>query len=107
MSATSHDVDAPRPGADAILATVSELIDDVIGDEYELGFDITMETSFADDIELESIEFVRLGEKLQVRYGDRVDFVGWFATLDVDQIIGLTVGQLVEFIEGCLADDRA
>jgi acyl carrier protein len=62
-----------------------------------------MGTSFSDDIEIESIEFVALGERLQETYGERVDLVAWFGDLDVDQIIGLTVGELVEFVAGCLA----
>lgn len=97
MSATQHSVDASR---EAILATVTTLLDEVIGDEYELDVAVTWDTSFADDIELESIEFVRLSELLQQRYGAQVDFVAWFSGLDVDQIIGLTVGELVAFIEG-------
>jgi len=88
----------PTPGE--ILTTVTALLDQVIGEEYELDVDITMETSFADDVELESIEFVKLSELLQQRYGDRVDFVGWFSGLDVEQIISLTVGELVAFIYG-------
>jgi acyl carrier protein len=97
LSATQHNVESD-PEAQEVLGTVTELLELVIGDEYELDVDVTMETSFADDIELESIEFVRLSELLQERYGSRVDFVAWFSELDVDQIIGLTVGELVEFI---------
>ena len=37
--------------------------------------DITRETSFQSDLELESIEFVKLSELLQQQYGARVDFV--------------------------------
>ncbi|WP_460850300.1 hypothetical protein [Nocardioides ultimimeridianus] len=92
------EVTEVTPSPEQILATVTVLLDEVIGEEYELDVEVTMQTSFADDIELESIEFVRLSELLQQRYGDNVDFVGWFSGLDVDQIISLTVGQLVGFI---------
>lgn len=106
MSATPHDVestpDTHEESREEILATVARLLDEVIGEEYELDVEITPSTSFADDIELESIEFVRLSELLQERYGERIDFVAWFSSLDVDQIIGLTVGELVAFIAGAL-----
>ena len=105
MSATQHNVESSEVQGDTreeILATVTQLLDDVIGDEYELDIEVAPETSFADDIELESIEFVRLSELLQQRYGERIDFVSWFSGLDVDQIIGLTVGELVDFIAGAL-----
>lgn len=100
MSVTQHHTDEMAPTPGGILATVTTLLDQVIGEDYELDVEITMETSFADDIELESIEFVKLGELLQQEYGARVDFVGWFSGLDVDQIISLTVGEMVAFIYG-------
>jgi acyl carrier protein len=54
-----------------------------------------MDTTFAEDLELESIEIVALAEQVQDRYGDEVDFPGWLGELELDAIIGLTVGQLV------------
>lgn len=92
----------PAETPEEILATVARILDEVIGEEYELDVEVTRSTSFADDIELESIEFVRLSELLQQHYGERIDFVAWFSGLDVDQIIGLTVGELVDFIAGAL-----
>ena len=55
-----------------------------------------------DDLELESIEFVALAEELTERYGEQVDFVGWLADLELDALVTMTVGQLVEFVAGCL-----
>lgn len=107
MSAQSDDVGSASngPGApfdpDGILALVDRLITEVVGEDYDLGLDIELDASFSDDLELESLEFVQLGEKLQEIYGERVDFVTWFSDLDVDSIIDLTVRDLVQFIEGC------
>lgn len=84
-----------------ILRTVEHLIGEVVGDELALAGPITMTTSFGTDLELESIEFVALAEKLQAHYGAGVDFVGWIAKQELDQIIHLTVGELVEFIASC------
>jgi acyl carrier protein len=84
-----------------ILQTVEQLIVEVAGDEVALAGPITMTTSFSADLELESIEFVALAEKLQQHYGQRVDFVGWISKKELDQIINLTVGELVEFIASC------
>jgi len=85
-----------------VLATVSTLIAEVVGDELELDGPIRLDTRFSDDLELESIEFVALAEKLQEHYGDRVDFVGWLSDKELDQIIALRVGDLVEHIVACL-----
>jgi acyl carrier protein len=86
---------------DDILRAVEEALVEVAGDELLLAGPITMATSFNADLELESIEFVALAEKLQQRYGAQVDFVGWISTKELDQIIALTVGELVEFIASC------
>ena len=86
-----------------ILRDVTEMIGDVIGDDELLMVDeITMDTSFNDDLELESIEFVALAEQLQIRYGERVDFVAWIADMELDDLINMRVGELVEFVAGCL-----
>jgi acyl carrier protein len=72
---------------------------DVIGPEYLIGLDIELETSFDADLELESLEFVAMAERLLQHYGEQVDFVAWLATMELDEIIGLTVGDLVSFID--------
>ncbi len=86
---------------DDILHTVERLLVEVTGDEILLAGPITLTTSFNGDLELESIEFVALAEKLQQHYGAAVDFVGWISKKGLDQIIALTVGELVEFIASC------
>ena len=86
-----------------ILTLVQAALVDIAGDEILISGPLTLETSFNADLELESIEFVALAEKLQARFGNKVDFVGWISGKELDQIIGLTVGELVEFISTCLA----
>ena len=102
LAAAPALTDAPFDEA-GILDLLQRLLTEVVGEDYDLGFDLGLEldASFSDDLELESLEFVQLGEKLQELYGGRVDFVAWFSDLDVDAIIDLTVGDVVQFIEGC------
>ena len=83
------------------LATVTTLIGEVIGADGGIGAPITMTTSFNADLELESIEFVALAEKLTERYGAGIDFAGWLSGMELDQILSLTVGDLVELIVRC------
>lgn len=86
---------------ESVLATVTELIGEIIGEDYMADLEVTMESMITEDLELESIEFVALAEKLRDRYGESVDFVDWVAGMELEQIILLTVGQLVEFIVAC------
>lgn len=81
------------------LAVLTALLRDVLGDEWDDDLEIGPDTSFADDLELESIEFVALAEQLQAHYGADVDFVAWMSGLDLDAVIGLTVGDVVAFVE--------
>jgi acyl carrier protein len=85
-----------------ILTAVEQALVEIAGDEILIAGPITPATSFNGDLELESIEFVALAEKLQQRFGSKVDFVGWISGKELDQIIQLTVGELVEFIASCL-----
>jgi acyl carrier protein len=88
---------------DRILAEVCGMLTEIIGAEYALNLDIGMNTSFDADLELESIEFVKLSAMITERYGDRVDFVAFLATKELDEIIELTVGQVVTHIVSCFA----
>jgi acyl carrier protein len=84
------------------LDTVSRLIHEVMGDDGLV--DIDLDTSFSDDLELESIEFVALAEAIQGHYGARVDFTGWLAGHSLDALLALRVGDLVAHIDRCLGD---
>jgi acyl carrier protein len=99
---TVEDTEALTETQAEVLATVTEMIGEIIGDEYIADLDVTWESMITEDLELESIEFVALAEKLRDRYGEQVDFVDWIAGLELDQIILLTVGQLVDFVVACL-----
>ena len=87
---------------DDVLSQVTETIREVVGEEWILDETIEMSTSFGDDLELESIEFVALAEALQAVYGEDLDFVKWLSSKELDDIIELTVGDVVEFILACL-----
>ncbi len=88
---------------DQILAEVRATLTEIIGAEYALSLDIGMDTRFDADLELESIEFVKLSTTLTERYGDRIDFVAFLATKELDEIIEMTTGELVTYIASCLA----
>ncbi|MBX6388509.1 MAG: acyl carrier protein [Frankia sp.] len=87
-----------------VLDEVAAMLREVIGEEYVANMEITMDTSFAEDLELESIEFVTLSAQMRDRYGESVDFVGFLAELDVDRVIAMRVGDVVRFIAASLAE---
>jgi acyl carrier protein len=85
-----------------ILEEVRTMIAGIIGQDVDLNDrEIALDTSFNRDLELESIEFVVLSEHLQNRYGKDIDFAGWLAGKELQDIINLRVGDVVRFIEQC------
>ena len=85
------------------LSALTEMIRETLGEDAPPDLQIRPETSFSEDLELESIEFVALAEKVQARYGERVDFVAWLSRKDLDEIVRLQVGELAEYIDQCLS----
>jgi acyl carrier protein len=92
------------PVESRVLDGVARIIREVIGEEWAKDVPIGMDTSFAQDLELESIEFVALAERLRAEYGRAVDFPAWLGSMELAQILALRVGQLVEFIERCTTE---
>ncbi|WP_410586877.1 acyl carrier protein [Amycolatopsis sp. lyj-23] len=86
----------------AVLAQLGEMLRELL-EEYGLDdAEITMDTTFHDDLELESVDLVALSGQLREHYGDRVNFATFIAERDLDEIIALTVGELVRYIVASL-----
>lgn len=83
---------------DEITGMLRAVLDDQGLDEVEM----TRDTRFHDDLDLESIDLVTLGGQLAARYGERVNFAEFLAGLELEEIIYLTIGQLVDYVVGCL-----
>ena len=103
---TSPEVADTAPGGvvttESVLAELERILTEVVGEDLLLDGPITLDTSFDADLQLESIEFVALSEQLLTTYGERVDFVTWLAGMELDDIIALTVGDVVGFVVASL-----
>lgn len=81
-----------------VLAEITGMIVEIVGDEFLLADEITMDTTFNEDLALESVEFVALAELLHHRYGAGVDLMGFLSEKDMDGILAMSVGELVTHI---------
>jgi acyl carrier protein len=90
-----------------ILSEITGMLEEIIGEEYLLNLNIGMDTAFNADLELESIEFVRLAAKLTETYGERINFVAFLADKRIDEIIALTVGDVVSHVAEQMAVSAA
>ncbi|MDB5039996.1 MAG: phosphopantetheine-binding protein [Candidatus Eremiobacteraeota bacterium] len=76
----------------------------VIGDPELIHTPITMDTTFGSDLELESIEFVALADRLRTEFGNRVNFVAFLSEKNVDDMVSLTVGDVVRYVAECVRE---
>ncbi|MBP2472843.1 acyl carrier protein [Crossiella equi] len=96
-----------RTSPEAVLSDLTVMLHKVLGEygmstEGDDAVEVTMDSTFHDDLELESIDLVALAGQLEERYGSRVNFAEFIADLELDQIIALTVGQLVDYVVSAL-----
>ena len=93
---------AVHPTPASVFATVIEVLGKIVDDDYLESLDVSIDSRFEADLELESMEIVQLAEELIGRYGSDVDFVGWFGDMELDELIELTIGDLVDLIVASL-----
>jgi acyl carrier protein len=86
---------------------VTGTIIDVVGQEFYEECEVTLDSTFAEDIELESMEMMEIAERLMLMYEGKVDFVAWFADMELEDLIDLTLGQVVDFIVKSLEESKA
>lgn len=79
-----------------VTTEVTQILRTVLGD-FEPDVPVTAESTFRDDLGMESIDVVALAGRLQARYGG-VNFARFVATLDVASVGDLSVGHLVDHI---------
>lgn len=86
----------------AIVERIAAVIREAVAEDWIWEFEIGPDTSFNDDLELESIEFVTIASGLQEHFGAQVDLIGWLAARQFDELLGLRVGDIAGFVARAL-----
>ncbi|MBB6370589.1 acyl carrier protein [Chryseobacterium shigense] len=76
-------------------------ITEVIGAEFVEEMDITPDSSFTKDLEMDSIEIVSFSEKIKAHFGEQIDFTGWLSSMDLDELINLDLRMIINYIYEC------
>jgi acyl carrier protein len=100
MTAETAVVGAPDT---ELFAEIAGILLAVTGADTDRAATITPNSALEGDLGLESLEVVAVDERLRDRYGDRVDLLAFVAELDIDELIGLTVADLVRYVGGRVA----
>jgi acyl carrier protein len=95
------------PSAAAALDEIRAILIRVLGDYVLDDVEITAEMSLTDDLGLESIDLVTIGAMLMERYGRALNLAAFLAEMDIDDVIALKVGTLVDFVVDRLAHGLA
>jgi acyl carrier protein len=91
------------PSREQLLAEMVALLRKVTGEDPRWADEITSATRLEADLFLDSLEMTALCDLAGDSYGDAVDLAAFVSGLDLDEIIGLTVGDLVAQVEASLA----
>jgi acyl carrier protein len=86
---------------DKILAEISEILH-VILEDFAIDVEITMDTTFGEDLEMDSIQIASLAGRLQARYANTVNLAQFVAGLALESLRELRIGQLVAYIADSL-----
>jgi acyl carrier protein len=87
--------------SEEIFSVLKQFITEVIGEEFVEEMDITRDSSFTRDLEMDSIEIVSFSEKVKAYFGESIDFTGWLSGMDLDQLIALRLNDIIQYIETC------
>jgi acyl carrier protein len=83
---------------DLIFEQLKQFIFEIIGNDIAEELNITGDSILTRDLEMDSIEIVAFSEKVKTKYGDDVDFIGWLTSLELDELINLSLNDIVNLI---------
>ncbi|MDR2587094.1 MAG: acyl carrier protein [Coriobacteriales bacterium] len=97
---SSTSAGAPQriePGS--IAAQIVDIVIEIIGEDAASFLVFTKESSFINDLEMDSIQVIRLSKRVNELYGDQVDLIGWLSKRPVNELLTLTIGDVSSFVE--------
>jgi acyl carrier protein len=96
---------AVAPPAAEFYDEIMILLRDVTGEDEEWLAAIDPTTRLDGDLLMDSVEIALLSHLLRSRYGSEVDLPGLISSLDLDEIIALTVADVADLVAAYRAID--
>lgn len=81
-----------------LIRDVAAMIEEIMAGYGGIPIEVRMDTTFHEDLEMESIDLVTLAGMLAKRYGPGVNLAEYLAEKDLDEIIELTIGDIVQYV---------
>lgn len=92
-----------NPSQEQVLAVVVDTIRTTIAEDWIEDYEIGPQTRFNEDLEIESIEFVKIADAIMAKFGGGVDIVGWLSGKTIHELINLRVGDVSQYIAARLS----
>ncbi|MDR2122918.1 MAG: acyl carrier protein [Flavobacteriaceae bacterium] len=99
-------MDSVEKQKEKIYELLKQFITEIIGEDIAKELDITPDSIFTKDLEMDSIEIVSFAEKVKAEYGNGIDFNGWLSEMGMDKIISLSIKDIVNFIVDATNSDK-
>jgi acyl carrier protein len=100
LEKTTNDLAGMTPpvDSDAIMAVLRDCLGEVLGPDVVAVMPITPQTKALAELGLSSLDMLRLVEAVDQRYPVAEPLVMWIASMPIQQMGELTVGDIVGFI---------
>jgi acyl carrier protein len=82
----------------SVFDTVAALLAPLVGDLDVLDIQITPDTRFHDDLQLESIDLVTFSSLLAEHFGSDVNLADYLTQKDIDEVIELQIGDIADYV---------
>jgi acyl carrier protein len=87
-----------KSGQDIIFRKLKLFVSDIIGADVAEELNISRNSIFTKDLEMDSIEIVSFIEKVNNYYGNNIDFANWLYGMDLNKLINLSMDSIVVYI---------
>jgi acyl carrier protein len=83
---------------ESVFLELKGFLTEILGEDVVEIVGVDRNSGFLKDLDMDSIQITVFAEKVNVRYGDRVDFMAWLSGKSLRKLLHLTVGQVSAFI---------
>jgi acyl carrier protein len=87
-----------QPTRDQVLVEMSGMLSEIFAELGPCPVEITRDTLFLHDLDLESIDLVTLAGMLYARWGQQINLAEFIAGKKLPELMNLTVGQLADHV---------
>jgi acyl carrier protein len=83
---------------DVIFEKLKQFITEIIGADVVEELNISRNSIFTKDLEMDSIEIVSFIDKVNNYYDNKVDLTNWLYSKDLDGLINLSLNSIIDYI---------